>query len=546
MTTTEVLEAIPIEAPVDSRPGDAARLLEQGLAASANDPHAAYMLAMAYKRQGKNVEARAALRKIAPPDANVLLQLGLLSLREKQYTQAEQELGRAWEMDPACFESGYNLLLTRLSVGALDSALALIPRVQELAPAPDERRFLHVLQVLLNLCQPGRGGAETNGSPHESALADMTAADEQRLVELLSGIDPFEVSYPLLRAVAAARPKSLPAQEACFQAALLEGKRLCERCDWNAASRLLGPLARAVADNRSLARPVQAAFFNLLGCAACMEQDFERGGKLFTTALRLSPDDARIHQNLALAYQWQNKLDHADPEWNRFLDLLDRRAPTPPQQPDYFDQLAFEGLSHVADLYSRQERWPTALNYLQQALRLRPDDVDLQERLFHLYTQLKRPQEASRMLYRMRKLRPHDPQLELYELDLHETKTLDDIDRMLGDVGRILKKYPNDLRVEDRAINMVANVIPLMGRLCDQLTDQIGKIIDQVRHLPSYQINWSAVREVMRDLEDEFLKLRQITRLCLPLVTTDEHRRIIRELSAHIDRKIEDCRRLGR
>ena len=40
------------------------------------------MLAMAYKRQGKTAEARTALRKIAKPDANVLLQMGLLSLQE--------------------------------------------------------------------------------------------------------------------------------------------------------------------------------------------------------------------------------------------------------------------------------------------------------------------------------------------------------------------------------------------------------------------------------------------------------------------------------
>ena len=64
---------------------------------------------------------------------------------------------------------------------------------------------------------------------------------------------------------------------------------------------------------------------------------------------------------------------------------------------------------------------------------------------------------------------------------------------------------------------MVANVIPLMGNLCDQLTDQMSKVIDQVRHLPNYQINWSAVREVMRDLLKEFQKLRRITGKCLPL-----------------------------
>jgi len=49
----------------------------------------------------------------------------------------------------------------------------------------------------------------------------------------------------------------------------------------------------------------------------------------------------------------------------------------------------------------------------------------------------------------------------------------------------------------------------------------------------------------MRDLEEEFLKLRRITNKCLQLVTAEEHRRIIRELAAHIDRKIELCHSMG-
>jgi hypothetical protein len=84
-----------------------------------------------------------------------------------------------------------------------------------------------------------------------------------------------------------------------------------------------------------------------------------------------------------------------------------------------------------------------------------------------------------------------------------------------------------------------------MGRMCDQLTDQLSKIVDQVRRLPNYQINWPAVRDVMRDLHDEFQKLRRITNKCLGLVTNEEHRRIIRELSEHIDRKIELCQSMG-
>ena len=142
-------------------------------------------------------------------------------------------------------------------------------------------------------------------------------------------------------------------------------------------------------------------------------------------------------------------------------------------------------------------------------------------------------------------MRPGDPQLDLYELDLIEVKGLNDIERLLTDIEQIRRRYPGDARVEERAVRMVGNVIPLMGNLCDQLTQQMNKVIDQVRHLPNYQINWTAVREVMRDLMREFQKLKRITQKCALLVTGDEHKRVIRELSEHIDKKMEACRSMG-
>ena len=89
---------------------------------------------------------------------------------------------------------------------------------------------------------------------------------------------------------------------------------------------------------------------------------------------------------------------------------------------------------------------------------------------------------------------------------------------------------------------MVSNVVPLMGTLCDQLTEQLAKVRAQVKNLPDYQINWPAVHEVMRDLNQEFQKLKRINTTCLPLVKHESHRRIIRELCDHIDRKIDVCR----
>src|SRR5947209_15878896 len=100
MSAVEVLdEVIPVAEPVESRYEVAAQILERAVQGGCQDANVLYMLAMAHKRQGKTAEARAALRKITKPDANVLLQMGLLSLKESNLAQAEGEFVRARELD---------------------------------------------------------------------------------------------------------------------------------------------------------------------------------------------------------------------------------------------------------------------------------------------------------------------------------------------------------------------------------------------------------------------------------------------------------------
>jgi tetratricopeptide (TPR) repeat protein len=557
MATSAVeMETVPVAVPVPAHLEDAARLLEQALKTGGQDPEILYMLGLCYKRLGKIPEARNAFRKIARPDANVFLQLGLLSLGEEGFAQAEKEFAQALELDPNSYEACYDLMLARLALGNLEACAAMLPQLLALAPDSEERRFFGLLEPLLRVGLTARAGGppplprrQANGElVHESPMPALAPADEKRLLDFIRGLGQFDVAFPLLRTLATACPNSPYVQEAFLEAVLVQARALADRCQWEAAEQLLAPLSRAVGEGqgagRTTSRAHQVAFLNLLGVCECMLQDFDRGIRYFGLALKLAGNDPWIHQNLALAYELQGRLEQADTHWNRYFDLLDSRVPTPPQ-PNYLETLAYEGLNRLADAYSRKDRWNSALPYLQRAHRLRPGDTDTLERLFHLYSQVKRPEDARRTLRRLRELRPDEPQFELYELDLREVRTLEDIDRMLGDIRRTLNKFPNDMRVEERAVSMVGNVIPLMGRMCDQLTEQLSKIVDQVRRLPNYQINWPAVRDVMRDLHDEFLKLRRITNKCLGLVTNEEHRRIIRDLSDHIDRKIELCQSMG-
>ncbi len=539
----DVMVVTPVEEVIDPRFSAAAEVLERAVQGGFQDSYVLYLLALAYKKQNKNAEARAALRKIMKPDANVMLQMGLLSLRDGNLAQAEGEFQRGRDMDKMSYEIGMNLLLTQLSLGKVNDALNDLPRLIELVtpradqPTPaqsaTERRYLVTLHALLRQSLRGDDVLAT-----DNTLLEMSEEVEERLLKVIRTLGYIDIVQRLLRTLANARNSSNAVREAYYEAALVKAKELMDRCSWTEAILLLRPLAQEKRTNRKN----QAALLNLLGVCSCLTQDMDSGISYFNAALKLTNNDPRIYQNLALAHEHNGDLSEADPHWNRYFDLLDDKVPTPADLPNYSNLLAYEGLSRLAGKYSEKEKWSSAVGYVQRACNLRPNDPDTMERLFHLYANAKRFKDARRTLDQVRRLKPNDPQLDLYELDLVEVKSLNDIEKMLSEIDRIMKRFPNEPRVEERAVTMVGNVIPVLGNICDKLTDEMTRVIDQVRHLPNYQINWSAVRDVMRDLLKEFQKLRRIAGKCLPLVTSDEHRRIVRDLSEHIDKKMDACR----
>ncbi|MBU6173577.1 MAG: tetratricopeptide repeat protein [Planctomycetes bacterium] len=523
-----------------SRYESAASLLEKATALG-YDSQIHYMLALAYKRQNKIAEARAALRKIRQPEASVFLQMGLLSLTENNLTQAEEEFSRGWSLGNNSYEIGYNLLMVRLTLGKVEGCLELIPPVLGLLEQRppinvEDHRFLGVLRALLLACQQ----RESPGGV-SALLADLTPFEEQRLLKVVRSLGQLDTAYMLLEALNQTRPRSLAVKEAFIETVLVKGKLLIDRCQWTDAELLLRPFVR----DRGFSKSSQVGLLTLLGTCAAMTQDMDGAMTLFHAALKLAPNDARLHQNLALAYELRDDLAQADNHWNRFFDLLDPRSPAPSDIPKYTDRLIFEGLHRLASRYGEKEQWSNAVPYAQRAAHMRPDDPESLERLFQLYNNAKRPNDARRTLETLRQLKPGEPQYDLYELDLIEVKGLNDIERLLTEIDKIRRKYPNDARVDDRATSMVNSVIPLIADISDKLTDQLGKVKDQINSLPNYQINWAAVRDVMRELMKEFQKLRRMVGKCIPLVSLDDQRRTIRELADHIDKKIEACRSMG-
>src|SRR4051812_6227810 len=148
------------------------------------------MLALAHKRDGKLAEARAALRKIPRPDANVVLQMGLLSVREGNLAQAEEELARAWQMDQKSFAAAYNLALTRLSLGQFDAAIKVLWAASQLAPTAEQKRLFAVLAELGKYWRPETPGADQAliVLDLDSLLENLDPDDEQKLIRLIRNL----------------------------------------------------------------------------------------------------------------------------------------------------------------------------------------------------------------------------------------------------------------------------------------------------------------------------------------------------------------------
>ncbi len=558
-------------------------LLEQSIKAGGVGPNAFYLLAMCYKHLGRNADARQALARITEPDANVLLQRGVLSFAERDYVQARQDFALSWETEPTSYPAAYNLLLALLCQGQKGPCLQLIPRIIPLAPAPFERRFLELLQTLLEGAGP-ETTPEAKSREFKDLLTSMTVEEETRLVGILGGLGSFDIVFSLLNQLVSVRPDSEVAYRAYFEAALHQGKQLMDRAQWEEARLLLAGLARGLdgsappltkVHKEAMAPPplksAKAAVDNMalialnsmLGTCACMLQDFDRGAWYFRAAQEVfhreqmsgtraerhvnsqgAYQGAWVEQNLALAYEWQNKLDKAEVHWARYFDYLEHYFVSS-RPADYLTKLAFEGMSRLGDLFTKKEKWTTALGFLQRAHRIRAGDSDTLERLFHLYSQLKKPDEAKRILRRLREVRPNDPQVDLFELDVRDIRSPDDIEQTFTDIRRILQKHAGDMRVEERAGAMIANLVPALERLGDQYHHQLTKVIEQMRRLPSYQINWPVVRNVMRDLEDKFVQLRRAAQKCLALLTSEELRRDINTLITLCDRKLDQCHSLA-
>jgi hypothetical protein len=263
----------------------------------------------------------------------------------------------------------------------------------------------------------------------------------------------------------------------------------------------------------------------------------------FTAALQIQNRDARLSQNLALTYELQGRLADAESHWNWYLEMLDGRIPTPPNSAGYRDRLAFECLHRLALRFSEKGKWTNALTFFQRAHQLRPQDADTLERLFHLFNQLKKPEEARKMLRRLQQLRPQEPQIEMFELELIELNNLENCNRALAGIESLKQKYPDDGRLPEREGQLVGAVVTYLKRLSRQISEQLDRAAARVRRMPG-QTDWPEMRHYLRDLRGRMQRLKKTAARCLALASSEQHRRDLQQLICHADQEIDHCRTL--
>jgi tetratricopeptide (TPR) repeat protein len=516
----------------------AARFFEEALTRSSSNSNVAHDLASIYKRLGKFSEARKALQSVVPNRSDMFYEMGLLSLEEKRLAQAEKDFARAWGEEPSSFEASYNLAFTRLSLGEVDQALELFPDLMKLANKDEDQAYLSRLYQVLQIT-PSQNGQQ----PDYGDLESLNPEEEQQILNLSRQLGHIPTATRLIRALAAVRGESPSHHLAIMETALVQAKQSLGWCNWLEATRLLTPWAEV---NDGASRPIRAALLNLLGCCACLNQDFEAGIHYFSAALQLVNRDARMSQNLALAYELQGRLAEAESHWNWYLEMLDDHIPAPPDSPGYKNRLTFECLHRLGVRFSEKGKNTSALAFLQRAHQLRPADTDTLERLFHVFLQQKRPEDARRALRRLKQLRPEDLQNELFEVDLIEINSLDNCNRVLAGLEALQRKSPDDGRVFERQAHLLNSVISYLKRLCRQISAQLERAVSRVRRLPPYQVDWPEMKHYLRDLRSRLQRIRKTAERSLPLAASDLVRQNVQEIIRQADRDIEQCRNLVR
>jgi len=267
-------------------------------------------------------------------------------------------------------------------LAALDGNLASAERSSASLGSPVDRLIHGVL-----LLAQGKAAAALP-SMEEAAAEEGLPRTVQSFASFYLGIAhmalhqlaPAAASLERARALGMPDPPLQPLLIWVFQqlaiAAVLDGN-LSAAADWfGRLAEIRGPEAKEARDNTAYA-------LGLLGQERARRGDYGGAALIWERALAITPADTALRQNLAVALERAGRAEEAIRHWHELVRQLPHvvgpRRPgegVSSQEDDLQRHVRAVAHRHLADLYLEEDEVGRAIEQLERALRVVPDDLD--------------------------------------------------------------------------------------------------------------------------------------------------------------------------
>ncbi len=311
-----LLEAAAEAAPPakEQQAAEAARRLEAVVAARPNDARTRLLWAGALAGSGATARAAEEYRKIIALDLNSYdahLALGRLLLDQKQFAEAERQLAKAVELQPA--DRAARLEMARLweRTGRQEEARQFYAELARKEPGNAAvRRRLGLL--LLEKKQFAEAAAEFEAAAQVAPSPQGLTEDHWNLARAYAGAKQPDKAIPLLTKWAAAEPRN-------YEVRLLLGSMLAAQRDFPAAQK---ELEAAVALHPEL----PDAYVDLAN-ALYLQQNFTGTLMVLDRVARLSAPTPWLHFLRAITLDKLEQVEPALDSYERFLAIAKGQYP---------------------------------------------------------------------------------------------------------------------------------------------------------------------------------------------------------------------------
>ncbi|MEN6303164.1 MAG: TonB-dependent receptor [Armatimonadia bacterium] len=359
----------------DKNQAQAEQLVAQALAAAPADPDVLIAVGLVSIRGGDSTAALKALTQAAQqpsPDYRALAYLSAVQLAEKQGEAALQSARKAVSLAPCSGLAHESLGTAAFYAGDLQEAADEAQAALKLAP---NSPTAHVLAANVAVAQ-----GDMTGGMHEAEMA--------------LSLDPRQAPAWQLLGMISLTQNNLKRAEKTFNKALdLQPKLVAAQTGQGLALARQGKLGQALqAQQAAMALdPDQAAAHNNLGTVYLQKGRLDEAKAEFERALQLQPNWGLVHANLALAHLEANEFAQAVHEGELAVKLGERSART---------------YTTLGRVYLKQNRVNKAWAALRQALENDSNYALARMHLAEVYFRLGRSQEAQRERLKAISLQP--------------------------------------------------------------------------------------------------------------------------------------------